>query len=204
MRYGFDLKNLRSSHATGYVHHTYCAVHWLDLFSRSAVKFSSRRGINFCFDYPLDLLRFSTFILDLLKPSEIDALDRVRDTVARPDGDGAGQISRQSVEQDHRFIKRRMITLLRFKSFQPAASTIAGIKLVTVIRKGQFLASLVLSSSSVILLPESGRGRRSLRHAVRFATDPGRRHPSGRPHPGGTVAHGDEPPESCRLGRARR
>lgn len=113
-----------------------CAVHRLERFSRSAVQYSSRRGINFCVDHPLDLLRFTTFILDLLKPSELDAFDRVRDTVARPDGDGAGQISRQSVEQDHRFIKRRVITLLRIKSFQSAASTIARIKLVTVIRKG--------------------------------------------------------------------
>ncbi len=42
------------------------------------------------------------------------------------------------VEQDHRFIKRRVKPMLGFKSFKSAASTIAGIELVNMIRKGQF------------------------------------------------------------------
>jgi putative transposase len=42
------------------------------------------------------------------------------------------------VEQDHRFIKRRVRPMLGFKSFKSAASTIAGIELVNMIRKGQF------------------------------------------------------------------
>ncbi len=44
------------------------------------------------------------------------------------------------VEQDHRFIKRRVRHMLGFKSFKSAASTIAGIEVV--IRKGQFAAGL--------------------------------------------------------------
>ncbi len=46
------------------------------------------------------------------------------------------------VEQDHRFIKRRVRPMLGFKSFNSAASTIAGIELVNMIRKGQFTAGL--------------------------------------------------------------
>lgn len=46
------------------------------------------------------------------------------------------------VEQDHRFIKRRVRPMLGFKSFKSAASTIAGIEVVNMIRKGQFSAGL--------------------------------------------------------------
>jgi len=46
------------------------------------------------------------------------------------------------VEQDHRFIKRRVRPMLGFKSFASAASTIAGIELVNMIRKGQFRPEL--------------------------------------------------------------
>jgi len=46
------------------------------------------------------------------------------------------------VEQDHRFIKRRVMPMLGFKSFMSAASTIAGIELVNMIRKGQFTPEL--------------------------------------------------------------
>ena len=42
------------------------------------------------------------------------------------------------VEQDHRFIKRRVRPMLGFKSFKSAAATITGIELVNMIRKGQF------------------------------------------------------------------
>ena len=41
------------------------------------------------------------------------------------------------VEQDHRFFERRVRPILRFKSFNSAASTIAGIEPVNVIRKGR-------------------------------------------------------------------
>jgi putative transposase len=46
------------------------------------------------------------------------------------------------VEQDHRFIKRRTRSMLGFKSFASAASTIAGIEIANMIRKGQFGPSL--------------------------------------------------------------
>ena len=42
------------------------------------------------------------------------------------------------VEQDHRFIKRRTRPMLGFKSFESAASTLGGIELASMIRKGQF------------------------------------------------------------------
>ncbi len=42
------------------------------------------------------------------------------------------------VEQDHRFIKRRIRPMLGFKSFEAAASTLAGIEVASMIRKGQF------------------------------------------------------------------
>jgi len=46
------------------------------------------------------------------------------------------------IEQDHHFIKRRVRPMLGFKSFTAAASTIAGIELVNMIRKGQFRPEL--------------------------------------------------------------
>ena len=46
------------------------------------------------------------------------------------------------VEQDHLFIKRRVRPMLSFKSFKSATSTIAGIELVNMIRKGQFRPEL--------------------------------------------------------------
>ena len=42
------------------------------------------------------------------------------------------------VEQDHRAIKRVARPMLNFKSFHSAASVIAGIELMHMIRKGQF------------------------------------------------------------------
>ncbi|WGF88096.1 IS6 family transposase [Marinivivus vitaminiproducens] len=42
------------------------------------------------------------------------------------------------VEQDHRSIKRRIRPMLGFKSFASASSTLAGIELAQMIRKGQF------------------------------------------------------------------
>ncbi len=46
------------------------------------------------------------------------------------------------IEQDHRFIKRRIRPMLGFKSFTAAASALAGIELVNMIRKGQFTLGL--------------------------------------------------------------
>ncbi|MDP5220787.1 IS6 family transposase [Ruegeria sp. 2205SS24-7] len=46
------------------------------------------------------------------------------------------------IEQDHRFIKRRIRPMLGFKSFASAASVLAGIELVNMIRKGQFTPEL--------------------------------------------------------------
>ncbi|NVO58276.1 IS6 family transposase [Rhodobacteraceae bacterium B1Z28] len=46
------------------------------------------------------------------------------------------------IEQDHRFIKRRIRPMLGFKSFASAASALAGIELVNMIRKGQFTLGL--------------------------------------------------------------
>ena len=41
------------------------------------------------------------------------------------------------VEQDHRFIKRRVRPILGFKSIESAESTLAGIELVRMIKKDQ-------------------------------------------------------------------
>ncbi len=42
------------------------------------------------------------------------------------------------VEQDHRFIKRRTRPMLGFKAFVSASTTLAGIEIANMIRKGQF------------------------------------------------------------------
>ena len=42
------------------------------------------------------------------------------------------------VEQDHRFIKRRIRPMLGFKSFASASATLDGIEVEQMIRKGQF------------------------------------------------------------------
>ncbi len=46
------------------------------------------------------------------------------------------------IEQDHRFIKRRIRLMLGFKSLVSAASVLAGIELANMIRKGQFAPGL--------------------------------------------------------------
>ncbi len=46
------------------------------------------------------------------------------------------------VEQDHRFIKRRVRPMLGFKSFTSAAATIADVELVNMICRGQFRPEL--------------------------------------------------------------
>ncbi len=45
------------------------------------------------------------------------------------------------VEQDHRAIKRKARSMLGFKSFWPAAVTLAGVELMHMIRKGQLKAT---------------------------------------------------------------
>jgi putative transposase len=45
------------------------------------------------------------------------------------------------VEQDHRAIKRLVRPMMGFKSFWSAAATLAGIKLMHMIRKGQMKAA---------------------------------------------------------------
>uniref|UniRef100_UPI001479A7B5 DDE-type integrase/transposase/recombinase n=1 Tax=Ruegeria lacuscaerulensis TaxID=55218 RepID=UPI001479A7B5 len=46
------------------------------------------------------------------------------------------------VEQDHRFIKRRTRPMLGFKSFTCASSTLEGIEVANMIRKGQVIPGL--------------------------------------------------------------
>ena len=41
------------------------------------------------------------------------------------------------VEQDHRFVKQKMVAALGFQTFHTAKDTITGIELVHMIRKGQ-------------------------------------------------------------------
>jgi len=47
------------------------------------------------------------------------------------------------VEQDYRRVKRITRSMLGFKSFQSAQSTLAGIELVATLRKGQIKKNLV-------------------------------------------------------------
>ena len=43
-----------------------------------------------------------------------------------------------NIEQDHRFIKKRIRPMVGFKSFQSAAATLVGIEIAQMIRKKQF------------------------------------------------------------------
>ncbi|MEW4150000.1 DDE-type integrase/transposase/recombinase [Bacillus thuringiensis] len=43
------------------------------------------------------------------------------------------------IEQDHRFIKKRVRYMLGFQSFQTASTTLAGIEAMHMIKKGQTL-----------------------------------------------------------------
>ncbi|MDE9554326.1 DDE-type integrase/transposase/recombinase, partial [Xenorhabdus bovienii] len=42
------------------------------------------------------------------------------------------------IEQDHRHVKRRIRPMLGFKSFRRAQTILAGIELVSMLRKGQY------------------------------------------------------------------
>jgi hypothetical protein len=50
----------------------------------------------------------------------------------------ANSIPKQRLEQDHRFVKKRMAASLCFRSIEGALRTIAGYEAMNVIRKGQF------------------------------------------------------------------
>jgi len=76
------------------------------------------------------------------------------------------------VEQDHRFIRRRVRPMLSFKSFKSAASTIAGIELVNMIRRGSSDQSFAHFSSSVRLPAEVEAVIDALRLDAQFATEP--------------------------------
>ncbi|MEY0891415.1 DDE-type integrase/transposase/recombinase, partial [Providencia rettgeri] len=43
------------------------------------------------------------------------------------------------IEQDHRNIKRRIRSMLGFKSFRRAQTLLAGIEIVSMLRKGQYI-----------------------------------------------------------------
>jgi putative transposase len=45
------------------------------------------------------------------------------------------------VEQDHRFIKKRIVQCLGFKEFESARRTLSGIEMVHMIRKEQFISN---------------------------------------------------------------
>lgn len=47
-------------------------------------------------------------------------------------------ISQQQIEQDHRNIKRRVRSMLGFKSFRRAQTLLADIELIHIIRKEQY------------------------------------------------------------------
>ena len=49
----------------------------------------------------------------------------------------------QALEQDHRRVKRITRLMLGFKSFHTAQSTLAGIELVAMLKKGQMKNNLV-------------------------------------------------------------
>ena len=51
------------------------------------------------------------------------------------------------IEQDHRFIKRKVRPMLGFKSFESASTTLMGIELMHMIRKNQMLGAEGLTSA---------------------------------------------------------
>jgi len=53
------------------------------------------------------------------------------------------------VEQDHRRVKRIAWSMLGFKSFHSAQSTLAGIELVAMLRKGQMKKNMAGTLSPV-------------------------------------------------------
>jgi transposase-like protein len=55
------------------------------------------------------------------------------------------------LEQDHRAIKRLVRPMLGFRSFWPAAVTIAGIELMHMIRKGQLRATDKIAPCAAVL-----------------------------------------------------
>jgi len=60
----------------------------------------------------------------------------------------SSQYKNNQVEQDHRFVKRRTRPMLGFKAFRSAKITLAGIKVMHMIRKGQ----LKVAGRSIMVL----------------------------------------------------
>ena len=69
------------------------------------------------------------------------AIDEINDNMAVPITVRQVKYLNNIVEQDHRAIKRMTRPMLGFKSFHAAASMLAGIKLVHMVRKCQFTVS---------------------------------------------------------------
>lgn len=53
-----------------------------------------------------------------------------------------GYLLHNRTEQEHRFIKHRVWAVLGFKRFTSSTSTLAGRKIVTMIRMGQFRSEM--------------------------------------------------------------
>ncbi len=59
------------------------------------------------------------------------------------------------IEQDRRFIKKRIRNMLGFKSLRTATKTIAGIEIMHMVKKGQTLPGRSLSKFKYILSMQS-------------------------------------------------
>lgn len=60
------------------------------------------------------------------------------------------------IEQDHRFIKKRVRAMLGFKTFRSAQIILSGIELMHMIRKGQFNLSKEFQKALGLLCPKNG------------------------------------------------
>jgi hypothetical protein len=84
------------------------------------------------------------------------------------------------IEQDHRGVKLRLRPIFGFKDFDHAATTIAGVELLTRIRKGQFALGVCTFKAKLCLEPgtrcsplESLRASRNCRAQIlQFAPEP--------------------------------
>ena len=75
-----------------------------------------------------------------------------------------------SVEQDHRFIKRITKPMMGFKAFHSARATLAGIETARMIRKGQFTNNLLPAHQQFMALAVSDN--RLIYTSLMFATEP--------------------------------
>ncbi len=71
--------------------------------------------------------------------SNKSALTTINETIAKPIEIRQNKYLNNRIEQDHRFIKKRIKPMLGFKSFNSARRTIAGIESVRMIQKGQII-----------------------------------------------------------------